>query len=79
MLSFIKVISTGLMCITIAWELGHLSDLPIWQTIPNYFNYIFLLARFALIIHVIEGIAAAYYAPTQNKNPLKYGIYTFTA
>ncbi|WP_017747601.1 hypothetical protein [Scytonema hofmannii] len=38
---------------------------------------VFLVERFAVTIHFIEGIIAAFYAPSRKKVPIQYGTYTF--
>jgi hypothetical protein len=43
----------------------------------NGINVFLWLARFALISHFLEAIIASIYASSKNRNPLKYGIYTF--
>jgi hypothetical protein len=50
--------------------LVHHSQLPGWTVI-------FWVGRFALISHGIEAIIAAIYAPSRQRSPLGYGIYTF--
>ncbi|MBW4642155.1 MAG: hypothetical protein KME23_03920 [Goleter apudmare HA4340-LM2] len=73
----IKVISTILITSAIFWELGNVYATFTHQTIPTSFNVIFWVGRFALTAHFIEGIIAAFYAPTKSKTPIQYGIYTF--
>lgn len=73
----IKVISTILITSAIAWELGNIYANFTNQKIPSSLNPIFWVGRFALTAHLIEGIIAAFYAPTKNKTPITYGIYTF--
>jgi hypothetical protein len=36
-----------------------------------------LLGRFAVTIHLVEGIIAGAYAPSRQKTPIVYGTYTF--
>ncbi|HEY9634751.1 MAG TPA: hypothetical protein V6D14_15215 [Coleofasciculaceae cyanobacterium] len=38
---------------------------------------IFWIERFAIFIHLVEGVIAASYAPSRKNMPIKYGIYTF--
>ena len=45
--------------------------------IPNILQPVFWIERIAVISHLIEGIIAAYFAPSRNKIPVRYGIYTF--
>jgi hypothetical protein len=73
----IKVISTILITSAIVWELGNIYASYIHLKIPISFTPIFWVGRFALTAHFIEGIIAAFYAPTKSKTPIQYGIYTF--
>lgn len=47
------------------------------HTLPIFMSPIVLTERFAVIIHFFEGVIAAIYAPSKNKPPLQYGVYTF--
>lgn len=38
---------------------------------------VFWVVGFALIAHSIEAVIAAVYAPSKQKSPFSYGIYTF--
>ncbi len=75
--TLIKIVSTGLISGAIILELvniyGNFNDFHLLHN----FNWIYWIGRIALISHGIEGIIAAYYARLQQKNPLKYSIYTF--
>ncbi|MFB2920886.1 hypothetical protein [Aerosakkonema funiforme] len=73
----IKVISTVLIIGAIALEIWHIYAILTNIEIPTSLNPIFLLERFAVVAHLIEGVIAAFYAPSKNKMPLEYGIYTF--
>ena len=75
--NFVKVLSTILISSAILWELANLYARFNGWDFGNHLNWIFLLDRFALISHGVEGIIAAYYARLQNKNPYQYSIYTF--
>jgi hypothetical protein len=73
----IKVISTVLITSAIGLELWNIYALITNRTIPSGLNPIFWLERFAVASHFVEGMIAAYKAPSRNKMPFKYGIYTF--
>ena len=47
------------------------------KSLPDSLNPVLWLATIALIVHSIQGAIAAFKAPSQGKNPLTYGIYTF--
>ncbi|WP_407891284.1 hypothetical protein [Scytonema sp. NUACC26] len=40
-------------------------------------NPVFWIERFAVTIHFVEGVIAAFYAPSRKKLPIQYGTYTF--
>ncbi|MGF1486946.1 MAG: hypothetical protein ACFBSE_07520 [Prochloraceae cyanobacterium] len=61
----------------IVWELGNIYLVVSHHQIPQSLQTIYWLERPALMIHLIEGIIAAYYSTNKEKNPLIYGIYTF--
>ena len=75
--SLIKIAST----ILITSALG----LEIWQiylqftniSFPNPLDSVLWLGSIALIVHLIEGLIAAFLANACHKNFLTYGIYTF--
>jgi len=73
----IKVISTVLIVSATGWELGNIYATLTNQKIPSNLNFIFWVGRFALVVHLIEGIAAALYASSKRKAPIQYGIYIF--
>lgn len=73
----IKVISTVLISCAIGWELYNIYATLTDQAIPNSLNPVFWVERFALIAHFIEGVIAAFYAPSKGKIPVSYCIYTF--
>ncbi len=75
--SFIKVISVIFITSAIGLELWHIYALLSNTTIPSILYPVFWIERFALGSHLIEGIIAAFYAPSRQKIPLKYGTYTF--
>ncbi|WP_347566160.1 hypothetical protein [Scytonema sp. UIC 10036] len=45
--------------------------------VPETLTPVFWVERFAVTIHFVEGIIAAFYAPSRNKMPIQYGTYTF--
>lgn len=47
------------------------------KSLPPNLTFLFWLAIIALFAHGIEGLIAATKARSQDKNPLRYGIYTF--
>ncbi len=80
--SIIKIVSTMLISGAIIlgiWDLtSNLIDIPfhdIWKN--ETFTWVIILARFALISHLIEAIIAGFAAKSQGKNPLKSAVYTF--
>ncbi len=44
---------------------------------PIFLNLILWVGSFAITVHFIEAVVAVFYASSRNKNPIKYGIYTF--
>ncbi|MBD2251841.1 hypothetical protein [Nostoc parmelioides] len=75
--SIIKVISTILISTAIGLELWNLYAVAANINIPGILNPIFWVERFAVSCHFLEGIIAAFYAPSKKKMPIQYGIYTF--
>jgi hypothetical protein len=73
----IKVISIALIISAIGLELWNIQILITKHQLPSLLNPVLILAHFALSAHFIEGIIAAFYAPSQNHQPIKYAIYTF--
>lgn len=72
LISGIKILSTLLITGAIALEVWELSVAPL----PPVFNWVIFIARFALISHFLEAIAAVFFARKQGKNIVKVGIYT---
>lgn len=58
-------------------ELWNVYALLTSSKLPSSLNPIFGIERVAVAIHLIEGVVAAYYAPSRNKMPIPYGTYTF--
>ncbi|BAB75923.1 hypothetical protein ACN23B_21235 [Anabaena sp. FACHB-709] len=75
--SIIKVISTILISTAIGLELWNIYAVVTNSNIPSILNPIFWVERFAVSCHLLEGIIAAFYAPSKKKMPIQYGIYTF--
>lgn len=73
----IKIISIVLITSAIGLELWNVYALLTKSNIPSILNPIFLLERLAVASHFVEGMIAAYKAPSRNKRPFNYGIYTF--
>jgi hypothetical protein len=77
MLVFIKKISIVVMTLAIILQLWNAYILINNKQILNNLNIIFWIGRTAITIHFLEAVIAGIYAPTKNKIPLQYGIYTF--
>lgn len=73
----IKIISTLLISGAImleAWnDVAHFLNQPL----PDLFKWVIIIARVALISHLIEAIVAGFSAKSQGKHPLKSAVYTF--
>lgn len=77
MLVFIKKISIVVMTLAIILQLWNVYIVINNKQILNNLNIIFWIGRTAITIHFLEAVIATIYAPTKNKIPLQYGIYTF--
>ncbi|MGQ4646313.1 hypothetical protein [Lyngbya aestuarii] len=75
--SFIKVISTVLIASAIALELGNIYATITNIKVPLSLEPCFLIGRFAMAIHFVEGVIAAFNSPSRKQTPIKYGVYTF--
>ncbi len=73
----IKIISLILIASGIGLELATTYAVVTHSQTPSITKFIFWIERFAISAHLIEGIIAVYYAPSKNKVPIIYGIYTF--
>lgn len=73
----IKVISIVFITSAIGLELWNIQVLTANNSLPNILNPILIIAHLALSAHLAEAVVAAYYAPSKNKMPIKYGVYTF--
>lgn len=76
-LSFVKIISTVLITSAIGLESWNIYAVITDSYVPSSLNPIFWIERFAITSHFIEGIIAAFYAPSRKKMPIKYATYTF--
>ena len=75
--TLIKIISIVFITSAIGLELWNIYALLTNNKIPVSLNPVFWIERFAIAIHLVEGVIAAYKAPSRNKTPIKYGTYTF--
>ncbi|OJJ24706.1 hypothetical protein BI308_15535 [Roseofilum reptotaenium AO1-A] len=73
----IKIGATLLMSGAIALESYNLIHPFINASVPSLLFGLIIVARVAVIVHVLEAIAAAYLAHSHQQNPLKTAIYTF--
>ncbi|MDJ0702693.1 MAG: hypothetical protein QNJ46_05380 [Leptolyngbyaceae cyanobacterium MO_188.B28] len=74
--ALIKVLSIVLISGAIGLEGWNIYARLHHGALPSRLNFAFWFGSFALSIHAIEGIIAAAYAPSRQKPPLQYGIYT---
>ncbi|MBD2291942.1 hypothetical protein H6G06_00225 [Anabaena sphaerica FACHB-251] len=75
--TIIKFISIPLITSAIGLELWNIQTVTTNNQLPSILTPALILAHIALSAHFVEGIIAAYYAPSQNHNPIKYATYTF--
>lgn len=75
--TLIKIISVILITSALGLESWTTYVLITHRTLPSYLNPILWFERFAMTIHFIEGIVAAYKAPARNEIAINYAIYTF--
>ncbi|MDJ1173830.1 hypothetical protein [Roseofilum capinflatum] len=73
----IKVGATLLMSGAIALESYNLIHPFIDWSAPTAIVGLIILERLAVIVHIVEAIAAAYFAPSHQQPPLKTALYTF--
>jgi hypothetical protein len=73
----IKVASTILIMGAIGLELGNIYASLTNHSLPGSLAPVFGIERLAVAIHLVEGIVAAYHAPSRKKIPIRYGTYTF--
>jgi hypothetical protein len=76
-LTFVKILSTVLITSAIGLEGWNIYSVITNSNIPSSLTPIFWVERFAMSAHFIEGVIAAFYAPSRKKMPIKYGVYTF--
>lgn len=75
--TIIKFISIILISSAIGLELWNIYALLTHSQMPSGLNPIFWIERIAVTVHLVEAGTAAFYAPSKQKIPLKYGTYTF--
>ncbi|NMF64863.1 hypothetical protein DP113_16770 [Brasilonema octagenarum UFV-E1] len=75
--TFVKVLSTVLITSAIGLELWNIYAVLTNTKVPSSLNPVFWIERFAVTIHFLEGVVAAFFAPSRKKTPLQYGTYTF--
>lgn len=73
----IKVLSLFLISGAVGLEAGKLYGFFAGVEVPAVPFWIVGWGRFAIAAHLLEGILAAVYAPSKQRNPLMYGLYTF--
>jgi hypothetical protein len=73
----IKVLSIGLISSALGLELWNLYTGELQALTSGGGRWLIYLERFALISHSIEGVVAAFCAPSRGQFPVSYGIYTF--
>jgi hypothetical protein len=73
----VKIISTVLITSAIGLESWNIYAVITNNNVPSSLNPIFWIERFAMTSHFIEGIIAAFYAPSRKKMPIQYATYTF--
>ncbi len=76
-LSIIKVVSIILITSAIGLESWNAYALLTNSNMPSGLNLVFGIERFAIAVHFVEGVIAAYKAPSRKKKPIEYGTYTF--
>ncbi|MEL6437932.1 MAG: hypothetical protein AAFQ80_01570 [Cyanobacteria bacterium J06621_8] len=74
---FIKILSTILITGALSLDCWNIYLQQHGQSLPPGLSSIFWLGNISLSAHVVEGIIAAIKAPACDRNPLRYGIYTF--
>lgn len=76
-ITLIKVTSIVLISSAIGLETWNVYARITSSNLPASLAPVFWIERFAVTIHLIEGVIAAFYAPSIKKIPLQYGAYTF--
>lgn len=75
--TIIKFISIPLITSAIGLEIWNIQIVTTNNQLPSILTPALIIAHIALSAHFVEGIIVAFYAPSQNQHPLKYGTYTF--
>lgn len=75
--SIIKVISILLIASAIGLESANAYALLTNSNRPSGLELVFGIERFAIVVHFVEGVIAAYKAPSRKKKSIEYGTYTF--
>ena len=75
--TLIKITSVSLITGALGLEIAHLYLYLNHEALRPSLNAASWLAIVALIGHGIEGIIAAINAPSRDRNPWIYGLYTF--
>lgn len=75
--TIIKFISIPLITSAIGLEIWNIQTSITNNQLPSILTPALILAPIVLSAHFVEGIIAAFYAPSQNHNPIKYATYTF--
>lgn len=73
----IKIVSPIVMIGAIFLEIEMIYFRLNHRQISNFVTFLMIIGGVAIIIHIAEGIIAAFLANKKGFNPLKYGIYTF--
>jgi len=73
----IKIVSTLAMTGALALEVGNIYLRLQGKLLPANLTPLFWLGSVALVAHAVEGFIAASKARSHDKNPLRYGVYTF--
>ena len=75
--SLIKIASTILITSALGLEMWQIYLHFTKASLPNTLYPVLWLGSIALIVHLIEGLIAAFKANACHKNFITYGIYTF--
>lgn len=76
-IQIIKTLSVFMMIAALILQLVNINTILNHQQIPSVMVVIIKVAKLALVIHLLEGILAFFYALAHRKNALILGIYTF--
>jgi hypothetical protein len=75
--NIIKVLSTILITAAVGLELGNLTTRFISDGSLASLQIVWWIGRIALVAHALEGVIAAFYAPSRQQSPLRYSLYIF--